>query len=59
MSRSRCEISDDVMVLINLEFSSDMYGYQRYDNNTINNLQLSFLKKKRLFLFYMSKAVAK
>ena len=52
MSRSRCEISDDVMVLINLEHSSDMYGYQRYDNNTIKNLQLSFLKITLLFFLH-------
>ena len=35
ISRSRCEISDDVIVLI-----WDVYGHERYErsyNNTINN----------------------
>ena len=45
ISRSRCEISDDVMVLI-WNFLRDMYGHARYEryerfDNTINNCFLS------------------
>ena len=32
------------MVLINLELSSGYVWYEQHDNNTFNNLQLSFLK---------------
>ena len=49
---SRCEnsIAPSVVAVVkspnglNLDLSSDMYGYEPYDNNTINSLQLSFLK---------------
>ena len=36
-----------------------MYGYERYDNNTFNNLQLSFLKVTMEYnsFFYMSKGL--
>ena len=49
------------MVLINLELSSGYVWYEQYDNNTINNLQLSFLKVliKFKWFFYMSKGLAK
>ena len=38
-----------------------MYGYERYDNNTFNNLQLSFLKVTIKFdrFFHRSKRLAK
>jgi len=38
ISRSRCEISDDVIVLIS-NFLRDMYGHE--DTHTINNSFLS------------------
>ena len=45
ISRSRCEISDDVIVLI-WDFLRDMYGHK--DTNTINN---SFLSEKSRIKF--------
>ena len=56
ISRSRCEISDDIMVLI-WNFLQNMYGHE--DMNTITNRFLSLKSRLNLTVFALELRVSK
>ena len=51
IGQSRCEISDDVIVVLILNFLQDMSGHERYENFDGNAINKCFLfSKSRLNL---------